>query len=341
MFGGPAQERLSPQEAEMFTDIFASTAETKQLPWIIERIAKPEAPDGAAEFTSWFAAERPRLEEQILTHGAILFRGTGIGSPEEFALFMRTAAPSLLDYVTGNSPRTRIERGVYTSTEYPAPYLIWLHNEMSYSHVWPEKLFFCCVIAPRSGGETVVADSRELLRRLDPAIIDEFRRRGVMYIRNLHGGNGFGASWQDTFETTDRQAVERYCEGAGITYEWRGDGRLRISQVRPALQRHPRTGEEVWFNQADQFHPSTHPKEIFDSLMMVCGNNVDELPQNARFGDGQEIDLASLEAIRAVARTSMVPVTWQKGDLLMIDNILVAHGRMPFAGPRKILVAMC
>jgi TfdA family taurine catabolism dioxygenase TauD len=175
----------------MFTDIFASTAGTKQLPWIIERIARPEAPDGAAELASWFAAERPRIEEQILTHGAILFRGTGIGSPEELALFLRTAAPSLLDYVTGNSPRTRIERGVYTSTEYPAPYLIWLHNEMSYSHVWPEKLFFCCVIAPRSGGETVVvADSRELLRRLDPAIIDEFRRRGVMYIRNLHGGNG-------------------------------------------------------------------------------------------------------------------------------------------------------
>jgi alpha-ketoglutarate-dependent taurine dioxygenase len=316
---------------------------TKQLPWIVDPAARPGAPSGdAAAFLAWFAAERQRLEEQLQAHGAILFRATGIDAPDKFARYLETAAPSsLLDYVSGNSPRTRIAHGVYTSTEYPAPYFIWLHNEMSYASAWPERLFFCCVTAPRSGGETVLADSREILRRIDPAIVEEFKRRGIMYVRNLHGGDGFGASWQDTFETSDRQAVERHCETAGMTYEWRGEGRLRVSQVRPAVLRHPRTGEEVWFNQADQFHPSTHPKDIFDSLMMVCGNDAAELPQNARFGDGGELDLASLQAIRAAARAAMVPVAWREGDLLMIDNVMVAHGRMPFSGPRKILVSMC
>jgi alpha-ketoglutarate-dependent taurine dioxygenase len=35
-----------------------------------------------------------------------------------------------------------------------------------------------------------------------------------------------------------------------------------------------------------------------------------------------------------------VAFPWQKGDILMVDNMLAAHGREPFTGPRKIMVAM-
>jgi alpha-ketoglutarate-dependent taurine dioxygenase len=35
-----------------------------------------------------------------------------------------------------------------------------------------------------------------------------------------------------------------------------------------------------------------------------------------------------------------VPVPWQAGDILVVDNMLACHGRMPFSGPRKILLAM-
>jgi alpha-ketoglutarate-dependent taurine dioxygenase len=41
-----------------------------------------------------------------------------------------------------------------------------------------------------------------------------------------------------------------------------------------------------------------------------------------------------------VYREAAVCFAWQKGDLLMVDNMLVAHGRAPFTGPRRILVAM-
>ena len=30
----------------------------------------------------------------------------------------------------------------------------------------------------------------------------------------------------------------------------------------------------------------------------------------------------------------------QEGDILMLDNMLSAHGRNPYTGPRKILVTM-
>jgi hypothetical protein len=35
-----------------------------------------------------------------------------------------------------------------------------------------------------------------------------------------------------------------------------------------------------------------------------------------------------------------VSFPWQRGDILMLDNILAAHGRAPYEGPRKILVGM-
>ena len=35
-----------------------------------------------------------------------------------------------------------------------------------------------------------------------------------------------------------------------------------------------------------------------------------------------------------------VAFPWQRRDILMLDNMLVAHARNPFKGPRKLCVAM-
>jgi alpha-ketoglutarate-dependent taurine dioxygenase len=280
------------------------------------------------------------IEGRLLDDGAILFRGFGVNTPSSFLKCVRSISGDLLDYVDGNSPRTRIASGIYTSTEYPAQYSISLHNELSYAHKWPAALYFCCVVAAAEGGQTPIADCRAILRDLNPDVVDEFSRKQVKYIRNLHGGHGPGPSWQDTFECADSATVERYCGESGIVFEWKKDGSLRLVQVRPATVKHPKTGGWVWFNQADQFHPSTHPATVFENLMQFFNGRVEDLPQNACFGDDTPIDVSALDHIREVSRRHAVLFPWQEGDLLMIDNVLTCHGRMPFTGPRKILVAM-
>lgn len=314
-------------------------AEDAPLPLILEP-GDGQSLD-ASELASWMIENDDTLSQKLHRHGAVLFRGFGVKSPGIFRRLVKKAGSGFLDYVDGNSPRTKLTSGVYTSTEYPQQYFISLHNELSYSHAWPGRIFFCCITASETGGATVLVDSRRLLQELDPKVVEKFRAKGVKYIRNLHGGEGFGPSWQDTFETTDRDKVAGICGHNGTHLVWKEDGGLQVIHVKPAIAVHPVTKEEVWFNQADQFHPSTHPKEVYDSLISLYGDDEARLPQNVRFGDGTEISAEMLDHVRSVTRDLTVQFPWHEGDLVLVDNMLVAHGRAPFTGARRVLVSMC
>lgn len=310
------------------------------LPNVVSR--PPEWADGTgtdALLRLW-ERDREELEAEMHLAGALLFRGFDISETDHFQAVMAQMKSSLLDYIDGNSPRTKVGGGVYTSTEYPPDYFISLHNELSYSSSWPKRLFFCCIVEPAEGGETPLIDSRTLLNVLPTEIVEAFRAKQIKYIRNLHSGNGFGPSWQKTFATEDPREAERYANASGMNSQWLTDGILRLWTTRPATTHHPVTGEEVWFNQADQFHPTTHPEPIYKAMRDVYKNRIEWLPQNATFGDDSPIPEEWLQTIRQVTRENLTTFPWQRGDLLMVDNVLAAHGRMPFKGPRKILVAM-
>lgn len=283
--------------------------------------------------------ESAPLREALLDAGALLFRGFGPLRTEEFARFVREfAGRPPLDYVGGASPRVKLGGGVYTSTEYPSHYTLSLHNELSYNYRWPDHLYFYCETPAEEGGETPLGDSRRLLKKIDGAVVSKFVERKVRYDRRLHGGSGFGLSWRDAFETDDRAAVEEYCRAGGVRYEWTPDGGLRTSQVRPATHAHPLTGEEVWFNQADQFHTSGMHPETYRTLISRVGE--EEFPLNAFYGDGSPLDAEALAHVREVMAAETALFEWEAGDLLVLDNVLTAHGRMPFRGARRVLLAM-
>jgi alpha-ketoglutarate-dependent taurine dioxygenase len=66
----------------------------------------------------------------------------------------------------------------------------------------------------------------------------------------------------------------------------------------------------------------------------------ENLPQSVRFADGSPIPDEHVRHIRDRGFESAADVDWRPGDLLLIDNVLVAHGRRPFTGSRRVLVAM-
>ncbi|AEK62011.1 TauD/TfdA family dioxygenase [Collimonas fungivorans] len=310
-------------------NIAATVAAGTGFPALVE--VDPDLPD----CYRWLAASTPELGRLLLQAGAVLLRGLPLQDAEDFRRAVAAMAPELRDYSGGTSPRSQVADGVYTSTEYPKHLEIPLHNEMSYASRWPQRLYFFCNTPPGSGGETPVADSRKILAAMPADIVSEFERRRLMYVRNLASAESRYNSWTKVFLTGDKARVEAYCREMDIGFEWQANGGLRISEIRPALRSHPVTGEAVWFNQAHLFHASNTPLASNLSAQFESG-----LPMAAYYGDGGRIANDTLAAVREVMRGARTLFRWQKGDLLVVDNVLAAHGRMPFDGQRQILVAM-
>ncbi len=289
----------------------------------------------------YLEVEKQSVLENCLKFGGILFRNFNISSEKDFISivnFFRES--SSLNYVDGNSPRTKLRENVYTSTEYPKEYSISLHNEMSYSKKWPDLIFFFCHTPAAEGGETPIIDSRYLLTVLDPEIVENFRKHRIKYTRYLVGDKGFGKTWSETFECNDKSEVENLLKSMNIDFFWE-DNNLAISNIGLGTAVHPKTNDEVWFNQANQFHPSNLPDDICKMLKIMHMENPHRFPHYSCFNDGSEISEKHLKQITRKSFDHAIVFPWQKGDLLMLDNMLMAHGRLPFKGDRRILVSMC
>jgi alpha-ketoglutarate-dependent taurine dioxygenase len=321
----PKPVRLSPTDL-VRTSFLAGGA----LPLVMEPAA-----DGV-DLRAWAGANRDYVTPLLRKHGGILFRNFTVPSLVEYEEIARSLCREVIEYGERSSPRTRLAGRIYTSTDHPPDQPIRLHNEQSYTLNWPMKILFHCVTPAATGGATPIADCRRIYERLDPVLLEEFSRRQVLYVRNY--GEGLGLSWQVAFQTSEPSVVEAHCRKAGIEWEWRAHCGLHTRQIRPAIRRHPESGEPLWFNHAVFFHFSSLSREAQASILEVLDRK--DAPFDTFYGDGGIIEDATLEAIRQAYDAETVCFAWTKGDILMLDNMLVCHGRAPFTGARNIAVAM-
>lgn len=291
-----------------------------------------EAPEQGASLHDQFAGRKQEIETTLATHGAILYRGFAPVDAEQMNRVVETVISCTMRNDEESSPRSKIQGAVYTSTHYRSDREIFPHNEYSYSRSFPMKLFFCCARPSEEGGETPLADCRRVLQRIDPRIRVKFREKKWMYVRNF--STGVGVSWQEAFNTSDRQEVEAYCRNEDVTFEWTESDSLRTRQVREPSLFHPLSGAESWFNHATFFNIESYDPDMKESLLEMFGEV--GLPHNTYYGDGTRIEPEVIRAMRHAYMEESVPVRWQKGDMVVIDNLLTAHSRKPFKGERSI-----
>jgi alpha-ketoglutarate-dependent taurine dioxygenase len=270
-------------------------------------------------------------------HGAAMLRGLDLTdvAAQLDAIVRQITGLSPLPYWEQSSPRTHLGNCVFSATDYPSHASLFLHNELSYANSWPSFVFFYCERPADEGGETLLADCHRVLEEIPRQIVAEFEEKAWTYVRNLRGAAGL--DWSTTFQTTSREEVAKYCRENDIQLEWLADG-ARIGAVRPAIAVHPENGQRVWFNHVAAFHLSTLPDDVRIALTRLFPR--DRLPVNTYYGDGGSIDDAVVEEVRAAYRRASVSVAWKRGDLLVIDNNRVAHGRARFRGARRIMVAL-
>ncbi|MFJ1647802.1 amino acid adenylation domain-containing protein [Streptomyces sp. NPDC088258] len=281
------------------------------------------------------ADHRTAVREAVAESGAVLLRGLGVRTAADVAAVAEGLGITAMTEREGFAPRTAHSPGVYSSSHWPPDEPMCMHHELSYAATVPGTLVFGCLTAPDRGGRTNVADSQQVLEALPPGLVAPFERHGWLLTRMYHE---VGTAWPEAFGTDDRAEVDAYCAAAGIDHEWLPGDRLRTRQRRAAVVRHPTTGVPGWFNQIAFLNGRTMDPAVREYLTDVYGPQ--GLPFDTAVGDGTAVDGDTVAAVNAVYDRFTVGEPWRSGDVLVVDNLRMAHSREPFEGEREIVVVM-
>lgn len=288
--------------------------------------------DDKIDILEWATKYRSEIEDLLLDVGAVLFRGFEIGSMQKFNDLFSNIAGGALEYKNQSSPREKLYENIYTSTSYPKDRIINMHTENSYSHNFIRVIAFYCLKPASKGGETPIADERKLLEYLGEDIINKFREKEILYVRNVV--TGAGLDWKTVYQTQDKKVVNERLEKEGIDYQWISDYHLRLKWTLPAIQTHPITKNEMWFNHMYFYHKSLYDPHVLEYF----GEN--NLPFSTYYGDGTNIENSVIQKIKQFYKDHSIVFKWEKDDFLLLDNMMFSHGRNSYEGDRSILTAM-
>lgn len=284
----------------------------------------------------WVRDSFADLDSKARQHGAILFRGFPLTTDQDLDGFIRAFDYPNFPYEDSLSNAVRINRTerVFTANEAPPEVTICLHHEMAQTPVYPSRLFFFCEQPADVGGATPLCRSDVLFERLKdeyPAFVADCETKGLLYTNVMPAENdptsGMGRSWQSTLRAETREAAETRLRGLGYSWEWLPDGCLRsTTPVLPAVLE-IESGRKSFFNQLiAAFHGWKDSRN--DPTKAVT------------FGDGSPLDPAKMDAIAGIAEELTFDLPWQQGDVALVDNRVVMHGRRTFVGTRKVLASL-
>jgi len=302
---------------------------------------------GFEQFLEWSRDRRDLLDRLILQYGGIVLRGFPIESAGEFNRFANLFPIYENGYAGGMAPRRHVTGDVLESTYLTEGFKLSLHSEMAYMKRFPPRVAFFCQHAARVGGETIIGSLAELTRRIPAELRAKIERHKVRVVRNyapcgssrdretLEDTNQIG--WDEAFQTESREEVERLCEVLGIEPLWNEDGGLTLFDLVEPFTVHPVTGQRVYRSSLHTDITSERQGMGATRERLIASQ---EHPSGSYLETGEKLARDEAEIIHRIQEEIEISWKWRDGDLMILDNLQVAHGRNPYSGPRQVHVAL-
>ena len=293
-------------------------------------------PAGLDDACQWIAANASSLVGQAAEHGAILFRGFPLHTAEDFDRFVSAFGLPNFPYSESLSNAVRVNRTprVFTANEAPPTVDILFHHEMAQTPVYPARLFFFCEQPAESGGATPLCRSDVLWQRIEqrsPEFARNCVEKGLVYSHVMPNGDdpqsGMGRSWQTTLRATNPADAESRLQSLGYHWQWLDNGCLRATTpVLPAVHLLP-SGRRSFFNQ-------------LIAAYQGWKDSRNDPSKSITFGDGSALDREAALLAASMAAELAFDIDWRRGDVALLDNFVVMHGRRTFRGTRKVLASL-
>ena len=312
--GAPAAERIR-----------SST----QLPWRIQD--GPRDPD-----------ELPTdlVLDALETHGAVLFPGMAPSTGAFLRLssrftdtFSSYRGGALRGGVEGRTP-VGTHADLFTVTGAAQGFPIALHGEMFYVRSPPNLVWFHCLRAPAVRGETILCDGTALYARLPLATREYFRRMPILYLRRLTR-----EEWQLAFDTPDLDGLRAACRELDLTFETHHDEAVTLRYRCSAFVR-THSGRDAFVNNVLELSLVELGIESGWTARNIAGTAHSQAPIVVRTETGERLPADLVRQIARIGEALTIEHAWQTGDVLMIDNHRVMHGRRAASGERTVHVRL-
>jgi alpha-ketoglutarate-dependent taurine dioxygenase len=253
------------------------------------------------------------LLDQLAEHGYLVLRGFQRGIGHFSQLVRSTSSTISLD------PARRFDGD--TAQKVDAGYdAVGLHCENGNSPFWPDLCWFYCETAPRQGSQTTVCDGKLVYEHMSAAQREAFGAQDIMYTRRVDA-----VRWKTyVFHAlASRGRTLARVEDASL------DDLLALIEQPGSAQVVPNDDGSIHY----RFHTPAirasriNPRESRNFANSLFGpSNHYEKPV-ITFADGCAIPVPLLEQTEALCERFTTEIGWQTGDIVLIDNTRVMHGR--------------